>query len=123
MIRFSYALALFSTLFFLGGCKNPSIYYWGNYEEQIYGMYAAPDQVTAEAQIDVLLADQEKARSKNKPLPPGFHAHLGFLYFQLGRIESRCGWVGPGYYYLFRDLEYLARPRRTTLCGSRRNSE
>lgn len=51
-------------------------------------MYAAPDQATAAVQVEQLELDLEKARSKDKPLPPGMRAHMGFLYFQLGRHDE-----------------------------------
>lgn len=51
-------------------------------------MYEAPDQGTAESQIEILELDIEKARSKNQPLAPGIRAHMGFLYFQLGQYEQ-----------------------------------
>lgn len=75
------------TCFFFG-CANPSTYYWGKYENQIYKMYVVPEQAMAEAQVEVLELDIEKARSKDKPLAPGVRAHLGFLYFQLGRYDE-----------------------------------
>jgi hypothetical protein len=31
--------------------------------------------------------DMHKAVSANKPLPPGFHAHLGNLYSQMGKPD------------------------------------
>ena len=55
---------------------------------QLYEMYNAPDKALAEAQIEVLELDIEKARSKNKPLAPGVRAHMGFLYYQLGRLNE-----------------------------------
>ncbi len=71
----------------LAGCRSPDIYYWGNYENVIYGMYAHPDKVPPQAQVDKLEQDEHKAISANKPLPPGFHAQLGFAYFQLGKLD------------------------------------
>lgn len=89
MKRFTYptflALALLS---FVGCTTTESTYYWGEYEEQVYLTYEAPDQATAEAQIERLELDMEIASSKNKPLPPGMRAHMGFLYFQLGRHDE-----------------------------------
>jgi hypothetical protein len=70
------------------GCATTTTYHWGEYEEQVYVMYEAPDQGTAESQIEILELDIEKARSKNKPLAPGIRAHMGFLYFQLGQYEQ-----------------------------------
>ena len=90
----------------LGGCATPTAYHWGEYEEQVYLMYAAPDQATAEVQVEVLESDFEKASSKGKPVAPGIRAHLGFLYFQLGRkTEARQAF----------EAEKLAFPESTQL--------
>lgn len=73
----------------LAGCASPqTTYYWGNYEDQVYKMYMAPDEATAEAQIEVFELDLQKAQSKNRPLAPGVRAHMGFLYFQTGRYDE-----------------------------------
>ena len=79
--------ALAVSLLLLAGCASPNMYYWGHYEAQVYDMYVAPDKATAERQVELMEADVEKARSSGKPLPPGFQAHLGFLYFQLGKFD------------------------------------
>ena len=71
----------------LVGCQSPSIYYWGHYENLIYVAYTKPDKATPEAQVQVMEEDQHKAVSANKPLPPGFHAHLGNLYYQMGKYD------------------------------------
>lgn len=71
------------------GCATKeSIYAWGSYEEQLYLMYKKPEQAAAEAQIERLEADLELARAEDKPLPPGMRAHMGFMYFQLGRYDE-----------------------------------
>ena len=72
----------------LGGCATGPQYSWGHYEELIYTAYRAPDKVPTERQIEVLEADYQKARSKNKPVPPGWHAYLGYLYFDLGKRDE-----------------------------------
>ena len=77
-----------SVVVFLAGCATPTTYYWGEYEEQVYVMYVAPDQGTAAEQIEVLELDLEKAGSKNQQLAPGIRAHMGFLYYQLGRQDE-----------------------------------
>jgi len=69
------------------GCQSPDIYYWGNYENLVYITYAKPGKATPEFQVQVMEADVHKAISANKPLPPGFHAHLGYLYYQLGKAD------------------------------------
>lgn len=76
--------ALLALALTLWGC-NSTQYHWGNYETVVYLSYYAPDKATAEKQIEILEEDIQKARSADKPLPPGFLAHLGMLYAQTGR--------------------------------------
>jgi len=71
----------------LAGCGTPNIYYWGRYEGLIYGQYAHPDKASPELQSRLMEEDMHKAISANKPLPPGFHAHLGYLYYQMGKAD------------------------------------
>ena len=70
------------------GCGSPSIYSWGHYEDLMYVSYSKPGKLPAEAQIEKLEADYQKARSENKPVPPGFHAHLGNLYYTIGKGDQ-----------------------------------
>jgi hypothetical protein len=75
-------------LVLLTGCATtPPLYWWGSYEPLIYSQYADPNEATTEHQIIKLEADIQKARAKNRALPPGFYAHLGTLYFQQGETE------------------------------------
>jgi len=67
------------------GCQSHEVYYWGHYENLVYTTYAKPGKATAESQVLVMQADEQKAAAANKPLPPGFHAHLGCLYYQTGK--------------------------------------
>ena len=79
---------LLALLVVAAGYAQPTLYSWGQYEEVIYRSYAAPGAVAPEMQIERLEADYQRARAENKPVPPGFHAHLGFLYFQLGKLDQ-----------------------------------
>lgn len=87
MIR---TLALVGAALALAGCatRSPPLYQWGNYEELIYTSYAAPGNVPPEKQVEILEADYQKARADNRRMPPGWHAQLGFLYFQLGKADQ-----------------------------------
>ena len=69
------------------GCQSPNIYYWGHYENLIYISYTKPDKATPELQVSAMEEDMHRAISANKPLPPGFHAHLGNLYYQMGKTD------------------------------------
>ena len=73
----------------LTACANQSgLYQWGSYEDQIYAMYSSPGKSSPDEQIAALEADGEKARAKNRTPPPGHYAHLGYLYFQTGKLDQ-----------------------------------
>ncbi len=72
----------------LAGCAGPSLYTWGHYERLIYQSYATPGKVPPEKQIEKLEQDYQLARASNKRMPPGFHAYLGSLYFQIGKLDQ-----------------------------------
>lgn len=87
-MRFAVLLSGLASALMLCGCtSSKSLYYWGHYEQNVYDMYVVPDQATAEVQVEEMEADIEQARAAGRPLPPGFQAHLGFLYFQLGNFD------------------------------------
>ncbi len=69
------------------GCRSPDVYYWGHYEDLVYTTYAKPDKAPPEMQVQIMEEDLQKAISANKPVPPGFHAQLGYLYYQLGKAD------------------------------------
>ena len=80
--------ALAGTLL-LAGCAAPRTHYsWGSYEEVVYASYLAREDVPAEKQIEILEKDYQVARSANQPLPPGWHAHLGYLYYRAGKLDQ-----------------------------------
>ncbi len=72
------------------GCASapPTLYQWGNYQGQIYNMYSDPGKSPPEEQIAKLEEDYQKVRSSNKQVPPGYHAHLGYLYFKIGKVDQ-----------------------------------
>ena len=69
------------------GCESPDVYYWGHYESLVYVTYAKPGKVPPEAQVLKMEEDLQKAAAANKPVPPGFHAYLGYLDYQLGKPD------------------------------------
>ncbi len=85
-LRTAALAALLATL--ATGCvtRPEPLYYWGDYQGQVYG-YLNSDK-SPEAQILALEADMEKARSRGKSVPPGYHAHLGMLYGKTGRTDD-----------------------------------
>ena len=82
-----FLLLLLATV--LSACAGkPLLYQWGSYNQQIYAMYHDPGKVPAEKQLEDLERDYQKARAANRPVPPGYHAHVGYLYFQLGKTDQ-----------------------------------
>jgi len=79
------SLALF---LLLNGCAVQTHYAWGSYEQLVYDMYQSPGKSPPEREIEQMESDLQIARSQNKPLPPGFHAHLGYLYYQIGKGDA-----------------------------------
>jgi len=57
------------------------LYSWGNYEDKIYAYLQGESPA---AQIGVLQNDLLKIEEKGKKAPPGYYAHLGMLYADVG---------------------------------------
>ena len=73
----------------LAGCAAPkTMYAWGSYEELIYASYATPGSAPPEMQIESMERDYQQARAANQRVPPGWHAHLGYLYYQAGKRDQ-----------------------------------
>lgn len=72
---------------FLSGCQTtPQIYYWGNYEAIAYLAYTKPEKATLKLQLEKLKEDVTK--SAKFAANPGLHAQLGYVYYQLGRVDE-----------------------------------
>jgi len=88
-MKFTKQKFLISSILLVAGCaNNGSLYYWGNYETQLYAIYSDPGKSSPEQQLIKLEEDYQKARSQNKQVPPGFHAHLGYLYYGVGKTDQ-----------------------------------
>lgn len=73
----------------LTGCSSKKgLYYWGRYDRMIYDQYANPDSSDRTTQIAMLTEDIGQAQSEGQRVPPGVHAHLGYLYYQQGNVDS-----------------------------------
>ena len=87
---------IFRILFFpvlalcFSACVTP-LYYWGNYEDEVYKFL---QNGSPESQIAAMERDREKIESgsssgkKGMNAPPGFYAHLGMLYSEAGDDEQ-----------------------------------
>lgn len=85
MIRVLCVLLLAS----LASCvSSPGLYGWGSYEQLVYASYVAPGSLSPATQIQKLEEDYQKFRATNQRVPPGWHAHLGYLYAQTGKPDA-----------------------------------
>jgi hypothetical protein len=65
-----------------GGDRN--LYYWGHYEDAIFDMYIEPGKTSTAEAILRLEEQVEKTDASGRYVPPGLHAHLGYLYVREG---------------------------------------
>jgi len=83
------ALICMASLVFLSACASkPPLYQWGAYEELIYDMYANPGKAEPGVQIVKLTEDIERAYAEGQRVPPGVHAHLGYMYYTQGNTSA-----------------------------------
>ncbi len=73
----------------LTGCMTQSkqLYSWGDYQQQVYAHLKSEGNNSTE-QITALEEHIQKARSKGQQVPPGYHAHLGMLYADIGKDDQ-----------------------------------
>jgi hypothetical protein len=80
--------AVFSLILLSGCASQPkTLYYWGDYQNNVYEYLNEPGGGDTAKQIESLEAGVQKATSLNMALPPGYHAQLGLLYFSQGDID------------------------------------
>jgi len=83
-------LGCIAALAVLSACasKDTMLYHWGSYQDQVYeGFQIESGNTSADKQLQKLQEEQQRAVSKGKALPPGFMAHMGYLYFQTGQTD------------------------------------
>ena len=71
----------------LSGCATtqPPLYNWGTYQAQVNAHFKSSS--SPEQQIAALERPLPKS-ARTTSLPPGYHAHLGLLYGEVGRIDD-----------------------------------
>lgn len=82
-----YKLLLLAILAVLGACSTQprSLYNWGDYDDQVYAHLQKTS--SAEQQIAVLEKNLHTTTDSAR-VPPGFYAHLGLLYGEVGRYDD-----------------------------------
>ena len=68
--------------------QKPLIYRWGVYEDLVYEMYAKPGKADPGTQVAKLSEDVARTEAEGKRVPPGVHAHLGYMYYLQGSTDA-----------------------------------
>lgn len=71
-------------MFVVGGCAAPELYYWGTYEASV--LRTAADDAGIDPSLEIAALEQtvDRADRRGQILPPGFRAHLGWMYWRAG---------------------------------------
>jgi len=87
--RFARAGALAVALF-TSACsaQSSSLYRWGDYEDVLYDLYIRPGKADPTAQLSRLTEDVTRTQAAGQRVPPGVHAHLGYLYYSQGQLDA-----------------------------------
>jgi hypothetical protein len=73
----------------LAGCvAQRPLYQWGSYEDLIYQAWREPGSVPAEKQVELMQRDYQQGQALHLRMPPGWHAHLGVLYYGIGKQDE-----------------------------------
>lgn len=87
MSALGWGAAALSAALLLGSCASSGLYYWGSYEDSV-GRVAGAEDFDVAAEVDRLETDLEKAQNEDRPVPPGFHAHLAYLLYLQGDTDG-----------------------------------
>jgi hypothetical protein len=89
MGRFSFLVAVIGAAACFSSCESTkSIYHWQSYEESAYHLLEDPDRTDLVEDIRNLSGEIEKDLVEGRPIAPGVHAHLGYLYYLSGNPDS-----------------------------------
>lgn len=73
----------------LTGCaEKQALYRWGVYEALLYDLYAKPGRADPGTQVVKLSEDVTRTQAEGKRVPPGVHAHLGYMYYLQGNTAE-----------------------------------
>lgn len=85
-LRFAIVTAVLVAAVGTSACtQQQPLYRWGVYEPLLYDMYLKPGKADPGTQIAKLSEDIERTRAEGRNVPPGVHAHLGYLYYTQGQ--------------------------------------
>lgn len=78
-------LATASVLLLAGCAGQNTLYQWERYQPQVHRYF---EGVSRQEQAEAMETDLQRIASSGGLAPPGYHAHLGLLYADLGQDEK-----------------------------------
>jgi hypothetical protein len=89
--RTALAAALVASL--MAGCQSgpKPLYDWGPYQAQVYAQFKGTGN-GPEAQIGELERHLQATESRQRMVPPGYLAQLGYLYLMVGRNDQAAAY-------------------------------
>ncbi len=84
---FLFTLIPLAMLATAAGCRR-DLYSWGPYEDSVYSLYLRADEYDVPVHVEWLSRHLGQAESEGENVPPGFHAHLGYLYYLSGNDSA-----------------------------------
>jgi len=79
------ALICMTSALLTGCATTKTLYGWNDYQPKVYEYFQGN---SVEEQISTLEKNLEQFKARGQLAPPGFHAHLGLLYAQVGRMDQ-----------------------------------
>ena len=86
LVRIFFVVAL--AMLAAGCTQSSALYRWGDYESLLYDMYIRPGTADPTTQIARLTEDITRTQAQGQRVPPGVHAHLGYLYYTQGQLDA-----------------------------------
>jgi len=72
----------------LSGCATNQLYYWGDYQNQMYESARFPGSSRPEEQLAQLQQGVEQATERGLSIAPGIYAHMGYLQALLEQPQA-----------------------------------
>jgi len=77
------------SIFFLTACDASKTHYqWGIYEDRLHADYIHPGELSPLDAAEILTTDVSATVEKGEKVPPGVLAHIAYLYFQAGELDT-----------------------------------
>lgn len=82
--RYKTTSALLAIVLLAGCSTTKTMYGWNDYQPEVYAYFQG---ASAEEQIITLEKNLEQFKARDQLAPPGFHAHLGMLFAEVGNMD------------------------------------